>query len=103
MRPEISTPEQRSQASRRARNIWVQNPTRNISRVRNQDYCAASEFPSADESIFLVMIFDLLVERIFSAKVMYGDHDLQREVDVINQLVPQMEKSSKSTKREQTI
>ncbi|KAL1860362.1 hypothetical protein Daus18300_009275 [Diaporthe australafricana] len=99
VRPEISTPEQRSQASRRAQHTWARNPTSGISRLRNQDFCAASKFPSANESIFLVMIFDLLVKRIFSAKIMYGDRDLQREVDVINQLVPTMERSSKSTKR----
>ena len=74
-----------------------------ISRVRNQDFCAASKFTQADESIFLVMIFDLLVDHIFSAKVLYGNQELQKEIDVIRQLEPSMKLNSETPKSEVVV
>jgi hypothetical protein len=68
--------------------------------MRNQDFRTASKFPGADENVFLVMIFDLLVDKVFSAKVLYGDHELQKEIDVIKQLELSMKLNSDSSKSE---
>lgn len=100
--PFISNAEQCFQASERARNGLGQDSDiiLGISRVRNQDFRAASEFHGVDESIFLVMIFDILFDQVFSAKVWYANQDLQREIDVIKQLEPSMELSSDSSRSE---
>lgn len=49
------------------------------------------------------MIFDLLVEMVFSAEVMYGDNQLQREIDVIKQLEDAMGLNSDSSKSESDL
>ncbi|KAG6354697.1 hypothetical protein INS49_004715 [Diaporthe citri] len=84
--PSISSAEQCFQASERARNVWAGDTALCISRWRNRDFFVASEFPAADENIFLVMIFDILIDKAFFAKVRYLEEDLQREIDVIKQL-----------------
>lgn len=98
--PFIGNAEQCFQAAERARNGWAQeiNTTLDISRV--QDFHAVSEFHGVDESIFLVMIFDILFDQVFSAKAWYANQDLQREIDVIKQLEPSMELSSDSSRSE---
>lgn len=98
--PFISNAEQCFQASERARKLWASDITLSISKARNQDFRAASKFHGVDESIFLVMIFDILLDQVFSAKVWYANQDLQREIDVIKQLEPSMELSSDSSKSE---
>lgn len=98
VRPAVSNDDQCFEASERARNTWIGDAAQGIGRVRNQDFFAASKFPGADESIFLVMIFDLLIDHVFSAKVLYGNQDLQREIDVIRQLEPPMRLNSDSSK-----
>lgn len=100
--PFISNAEQCFQASERARKGWGQdtNTALDIPRPRDQDFRAASEFHGVDESIFLVMIFDILLDQVFSAKVWYANQDLQRQIDVIKQLEPSMELSSDSSRSE---
>ncbi|KAI3391283.1 hypothetical protein diail_7642 [Diaporthe ilicicola] len=98
LRPAISSVEQCFQAFERTQSAGIRDTELGISRVRNQDFRAASEFPGADVDIFRVIIFDLLVDRIFCAKLLYGSQDLQEEVDVISALVPSMILNSKSSR-----
>lgn len=103
MNPAISNSEQCFQAFQCARKIQGQDAGLNLSRARNQDFRTVSKFPGADENVFLVMVFDLLVEMVFSAEVMYGDNQLQREIDVIKQLGDAMRLNSDSPKSESNM
>lgn len=100
MQPAISSGELCLQASERARNAWLQDEALGISRQRNEDFRTVCGLPEADQSILLVMIFDLLVSHIFSGNILYGNHDLQRELDVINRLEQSMSLNSDSSKCE---
>lgn len=100
MSPSISSAEQCFQASERARNDWVQDTTLSVSTLRNRDFREASKFPGVDESIFLVMIFDILIDHVFSAEVIYANQDLQREIDVMKQLEQSVKLSSESARGE---
>lgn len=105
MRPSTNSPEQVVQASERPRNFWTRATSIpvDLSRVREEDFRAASKFPGADESIFLVKVFDILNHYIFSAKAMYANRDLQEEIDVIKQLEQSIMLSSESSKSEYII
>lgn len=100
MSPSISSAEQCFQASERARNDWVQDTTLSVSTLRNQDFREVSKFPGTDESIFLVMIFDVLIDHVFSADVFYANRALQREVDVMKELEQSVKLSSESSRGE---
>lgn len=100
MLPSISSAEQCFQASERAQNVCAGDTSLLISRWRNQDFFVASKFPEADENIFLVMIFDILIDKVFSAKVRYTDKSLQREIDVIKQLELSMKLNNESNRSE---
>lgn len=63
----------------------------------------ASKFPGADENILMVMIFDILIEYVFSAKVQYLNEGLQREIDVIKQLELSMNLSYESNRSEYIV
>lgn len=101
--PSISSAEQCFQASERARNIWAGDTALRISRWRNRDFFVASKFSGADDNIFLVMIFDILIDNVFSAKVRYTDQGLQREIDVIKQLELSMNLDSESSRSEYIV
>lgn len=103
MLPSISSSEQCFQASERARNVWAGEKALRISRYRNQDFFVASKFPCADDNIFLVMIFDILIDKVFSAKVRYTDKGLQREIDVIEQLESSMKLIPESNRSEYIV
>lgn len=103
MQPAINSSEQCFQASERARNAWARDASLGICRARNQDFRTASKFSGADGSIFLVMIFDLLIDHIFSTKLQYGNHELHREIDAIKRLGLSMGLNSPSPKSEYTI
>lgn len=100
MKPTISSRELCLQASERARNTWIQDGALGISRERNEDFRTVSGLPGCDHNIVQVMMFDLLIAHIFSGNALYGNHDLQKEVDVINRLEQSMRLNSDSTKRE---
>lgn len=100
MSPSISSADQCFQASERARNAWSGDTALPISRWRNQNFCVASNFPGADENIFLVIIFDILIDKVFSAKARYLDEGLQRQIDVIKQVELSMELNSESNRSE---
>ncbi|POS74751.1 hypothetical protein DHEL01_v206853 [Diaporthe helianthi] len=96
--PAFSNPKQCFQAFQCTRKIRGQDARLNLSRARNQDFRATSKFRGADDNVILVMIFDLLVEMVFSAEVIYGDNQLQREIDVTKQLGDAMRLNSGSSK-----
>lgn len=100
MLPEISSREHCLQASERARYTWMQDGAPGISRERNEDFRTVSGLPGGDQSILFVMIFDLLVAHVFTGNILYGNHDLQKEVDVIDRLGQSMRLNSDSSKCE---
>lgn len=103
MQPAIDSSEQCFQASERAQNNRARDASLGICRARNQDFRTASKFPGADQNIFLVMIFDILIDHIFSTKLQYGNQELQREIDAIQRLGLSVGLNSRSPKSEYTI
>lgn len=51
----------------------------------------------------MVMVFDILIDHVFSAKVFYANRDLQREIDVMKELEPSMKLSLESSRCEYIV